>query len=115
MNGYELGEIIIHAHRGRHGRLIAFCDTRAPMVEVRWKDLSVTRVPIDMIRKRDNLPVPPQDPTPTRYRRKKVFTPKPPTVKKEKRLDRPAWWYAAEADRLAMKKLYQEKSGDYSY
>jgi hypothetical protein len=34
------------------------------------------------------------------------------------KLDQPAWHYAvsdAERDRLAMKKLYQEKSGDYSY
>lgn len=35
-----------------------------------------------------------------------------------KNLDQPAWNYAkheAEQERLSMKKLYQEKSGDYSY
>lgn len=38
--------------------------------------------------------------------------------KRDKKLDHPAWNYAksdAERDRLEMKKLYQEKSGDYSY
>jgi hypothetical protein len=30
-------------------------------------------------------------------------------------MDNPAWQYPAESERLEMKKLYQEKSGDYSY
>jgi len=36
----------------------------------------------------------------------------------EKNMTKPAWNYAkaeAELERLDMKKLYQEKSGDYSY
>jgi hypothetical protein len=39
-------------------------------------------------------------------------------IKSPKKLNRPAWNYAkaeAERERLDMKKLYQEKSGDYSY
>jgi len=38
--------------------------------------------------------------------------------KKDKKLDQPAWNYSkdeAEKERISMKKLYQEKSGDYSY
>jgi hypothetical protein len=38
--------------------------------------------------------------------------------KPHKKLDQPAWTYVkheAERERISMKKLYQDKSGDYSY
>ena len=49
---FEVGEIVIHCIDGRHGRLIDIRPTRAPLVEVRWKDLTTSVMPIDMIRKR---------------------------------------------------------------
>lgn len=66
---FEVGEIVIHRHDGRHGRVINLRQVKAVMAEVRWKDLSTSWLPIDMIRKKDNLPTPTMRPTPRPFRR----------------------------------------------